>query len=788
MRIPNFTWTGGVIDSELDAHVDLNKYLTGLRKLENFRINNTGGVEKRGGLRYINTRKFDNKRSRLVPWFITADDSYMLEFGEYFIRFIRFGSYVLFPGGSIVPPNAIVDDSGYMEIVTPYTAEEVWQLKFTSANDILYINHGLHQERQLKRLGLINWTFELTSFNPHGTAPTGLTCVWERNAAGVWQTASMDQPSYDENPEDYSYKISATMADGLETIASDKVTVSADLGYPGFRVKITWTALAGAVQYTIYKGKAGIFGFIGYVQATDPLEFMDRNFAPSYDVTPIVAFTGFPTDEWPSVSEFYKQRKVYAALPSKQNQLNISRPLYFNSMSTSIPTQDDDAIMATLVGRNKHIIYHMLEFRVFMIFTSVAEWILKTANNQAMSPATVDPVIETNYGSHQWLAPIPVGERVLMVQSIGNAILDIGYALQSDHYLADDLTKLCMSMVRDKGLVAHTYANAPYNKYILVYEEPTISCMTYNRQHEIWGWYQERTAGKYLDAASVAEGSANSIYYQVERTIDGVKKYFIEREVINRSKDIRDQFYLDCGLSAFDGKTFTAFSFLSATTGIYTALLTSETVNDIYHLIFSDGREFRVQITDIDVDLFTVQLYEPTDDTVLFSGDLDGLAGATWRCSTTFSGFSHLANSVVTVLADGWVERNIVVSPDGIITIPFYAFKIHAGFEYESYLETLNLDVDRFKGQYMMKAVTKCITHLKDSYGLEFTAVGSDDWQELPNRDEYSTMDSPPPPLNGVFEITVPTVNDFTVGLKIRSQEPLPATILTAIPDIEYES
>src|SRR5690606_2539444 len=102
------------------------------------------------------------------------------------------------------------------------------------------------------------------------------------------------------------------------------------------------------------------------------------NFAPSFDTVPVGDPIPFPAGEWPRVGEFYKQRLIMAAPPSEPQGLWLSRPLILNSMTGSVPSQDDDAIKVTLIGRERHTIHYLLELKKFIIFTNTAEWILGT--------------------------------------------------------------------------------------------------------------------------------------------------------------------------------------------------------------------------------------------------------------------------------------------------------------------------------------------------------------------------------------------------------------------------
>lgn len=172
--------------------------------------------------------------------------------------------------------------------------------------------------------------------------------------------------------------VSATLSDGVETLPSAVTTVNADMGHQRTKVTLTWTAHPDAVQYTVYKGQNGIFGFIAYTEE-DVLTYDDRNYSPDFNTVPLKNKFEFPDGEYPSVGEFRKQRMVFAAPPSRPQLLTFSRPVIFNSLFYSVPTQDDDALQFQLLSRERHTIRHMVELDKFLIFSDTAEWVLETS-------------------------------------------------------------------------------------------------------------------------------------------------------------------------------------------------------------------------------------------------------------------------------------------------------------------------------------------------------------------------------------------------------------------------
>lgn len=787
--VPSTTFAGGVISRGLWGRVDLNKYQTGVKEATNFRVDVEGGLWKRFGTYFVSKPKFQNKVCKLVPWRIADDDSYILEFGDEYIRFIRLGGHVLYPAGPFTPdPDSdAIDVSGFLEVPTPYLEAEVRELKFTFANDIAYIFHKNHQPAELRRLGLYDWELEPIDFNPHSTGPTGLNATWEHFDSGNWQTGYLDQDGYDEIEEDYKYQVSATLADGLETLPSAVVTETADLGHRTFRVKLTWNAKTGAEQYTLYKGKSGLFGFIGYVDAADPRIFYDTNFAPSYDVVPIVDFEGFDTatsvGEWPRVGEFWKQRMAYAATISQPQTIWFSRAQFFAAMSTSKPLQDDDAIKAPLVGNSRHTIHHMIQLKKFLVFTDSGEWVIETTNNEALSTASIDPKLETAYGCDPYLSPTAIGDRVLFVQNMSGVILDMGYEFATDAYKADDLSRLARDLFKNKHIEAWAYAGFPHNLVYTVCDDGSLPVMTYNRQHEIWGWALAETEGEFTDVACVAEVNQHAAYFQVTRLIDGVETKFIERTEVLYTESIEDLFYVDCGLTFKDVRNYTVFTKSTDTRATFVIGSHGRVTGDEIQLEFGDSKLRFVVVSSVGstITADTKFLREIPDDFPV--------SGSALFCADLITGFDHLAGqSGLIALADGQVVRNISINGDGEFPLDFQAARVHCGFPYSGRVETLDLDDPRVAGQFRNRTPDMIYLNLHNSRNVLVGAVKSDNpLIEIKPRESDQDYDEANRALNGPYEIPSDVQWGRTCSIVVESHDPVPCNILNIVPDIIYE-
>ncbi|WP_445505063.1 hypothetical protein, partial [Microvirga sp. G4-2] len=153
---------------------------------------------------------------------------------------------------------------------------------------------------------------------------------------------------------------------------------------------------------------------------------------------------------------------------------------------------------------------------------------------------------------------------------------------------------------------------------------------------------------------------------------------------------------------------------------------------------------------------------------------------------TTFSGMVHLEGRQVVGLADGAVvgmDGELTVA-GGSVTLPFAASTVHLGLAYESLLETLSFTLGDRVTDGVIKAVGEVTIGVKDTSGLEVGA-SFDDMNEFKAR-SFEDYGEAPDLVTGSDSIPAPSDYNRVGGVCIRQRYPLPATILSISPDIDY--
>jgi hypothetical protein len=82
-------FSGGEWTPRLESRVDLSKYANACKTLENFLIMPHGGVYRRPGMHCVAGAKYDERKSRLIPFEFNVEQAYMLEFGHQYMRVFK---------------------------------------------------------------------------------------------------------------------------------------------------------------------------------------------------------------------------------------------------------------------------------------------------------------------------------------------------------------------------------------------------------------------------------------------------------------------------------------------------------------------------------------------------------------------------------------------------------------------------------------------------------------------------------------------------------------------------
>lgn len=558
-RYTQKSFTGGELSPALYSRNDLAKYAIGLKTLKNGFVRAEGCISNRAGLELVSEVKNHSEKVRLIPFSFNTEQTYIIELGNKYARFIKDGAQIVSSDGTPV------------EIETPYLEEDLPNIKYAQNADVLTLCHNNYSPCELSRLSHYEWQLRDITFQPLILPPTSLTATWTGGK---------------ENPTTYKYVVTAVRKDTYEeSNRSSEISVEGELesswGTTEY-VTITYEKVENAVEYNIYRSVNGVFGYVG---TTSDTTFKDDKIEPDLTSTAPVFTNPFDGGNNPACVNYFQQRKVFACLKDSPQQLVASQTSTNNNFNISRPLAATDSINITLSEREVNEIRHILALNDLILLTSGGEWKLNGSDGAFTASSSLVASPQSFYGcSH--IPPVVSGNMILFVQSGGSVVRDLGYTYVSDSYDGEELSIFANHLFEGKQVIDMAYAKEPYRILWCVMSDGTINALTYNKKQEVSGWHRHETKGKFESVSVIREGFEDVCYFVVKRNINGETKRFIERMASRIVDETKNGRFLDCALS-YIGEPIQLVKGLEHLEGEYISILADSDLQE--NILVIDG-------------------------------------------------------------------------------------------------------------------------------------------------------------------------------------------------------
>jgi hypothetical protein len=622
------SFTSGEIAPSLQSRADLTKYSSGLNLCENFLVRAQGGVYSRPGFRFIGESDDHSKVGRLIPFSFNTEQTYILHFEHLKMRVIKDGGYVLAGAGpalfELVTPytEAQLSRLGYtqsadvMTIVHPdhdpenlsRTADDNWTLttinyasivtaptfsgatvknitNITQANPavVTAAGHTFVTGNLVTIASVVGMTevngrlFRITvvdsnSFQLDGEDSTAHTAYTSGGTVTRENSATTVGTGFGDFEKTYTYVVTAVDEAGVESLASAAASVTTKSLSTTGGVRISWGAVAGAAYYRVYKDPSNNTAVYGWIGDSNNNSFDDYNIAPiTSDAPPTDRQPFTASGDKPSTVGYYQQRQIFSNTTNEPQATFTTQVNNFNSLRTSNPTRDDDAVTFTIAAQQVNEIRHIISLDSLILLTSGGEWKVSEGQDQVLTPSTVG-VRPQSYNGASWVKPVIINSTALYLQDKGARIRDLSYEFSSDKYTGNDISLMSEHLFEDKQIIEMAYADEPYGILWCVRDDGVLLGLTYQREHQVWGWHQHSTDGEFESVATISEDGRDALYTIVKRTIGGQTKRYVERLEKREKINAEDAFCVDSGLS-YNGAAATVISGLDHLEGETVAIL-----------------------------------------------------------------------------------------------------------------------------------------------------------------------------------------------------------------------
>jgi hypothetical protein len=743
VQLTNFT--GGELSPRLDGRNDLNKYSSGCKTLENMIIYPHGSAARRSGSRFIAEVKSSAAKTRLIPFEFSTTQTYMMEFGNQYIRFYKDNGQILEGDKTI---SGATQANPVVITATSHGYSNGDEISITSVAGMTELNN----KRYLVANKTTN-TFEITDVdgtNINGTSFTAYTSGGVANRVYEISTPYLTAELFDikyaqsadvmyiTHPNHEVEKLSRTghtswtLSDVNFTKGpmQDANTTDTTLN-PGATAVGTGVSLAASATTGINSGSGflstdvGRFVFLhgGYAKITG---VTDTTNATIEILTTLSASTA--TADWrlgsfsdttghPSSVTFFEQRLVFAGTSNEPQTLFFSRSGDYENMDANIggTIADDDAIIYTIASNQVNAIRFMTATRTLIVGTAGGEFTVSGGGTDvAITPTNILIKKQSNHGAAN-VDAISAGNATLFLQRAKRKIRELAYNFDVDGYLAPDMTILA-EHITEGGITQMAYQQEPNQIVWMTRSDGELIGLTYQREQQVTAWHRQIFGGSFGSGNAVCESVAviptddteYQVYVIVKRTINSITRRYVEY------------------LNNFD---FT------------------ETDNTTFNFL---------------------------DSQLDYSGS----------ATTTITGLDHLEGQAVSILADGSTHPDKTVS-SGAITLDRSSTKVKVGLSYTSLLQTMRLDAGAANGtsQGKTKRIYDISLRLFESVGVE---VGPDlsNMERIPFRSSADDMDTAIPVFTGDKEIEFRGNYETDGFIFVRQTQPLPLTVLSLYPNL----
>jgi len=745
------SFAGGELTPALYGRTDLAKYDVGAAKIVNALVLRYGGVSRRPGLRYVTTT-YGNRKARLIPFKYSSNQNYIIEITAGAFRFAT-------------PAGMVLDGSGNIYAIgNSFTEAELPYIKYTQSADTVFLTHPNHAPMTLTRYGAASWglaTMDLSNgpFDDSNTtgikiAPSGTTGNVTLTANGAYFTAAMVGSLIR-----LGHTIPSSYAKGNPLTAFSVVCP------PG-----------GTVYVESFGFWDGSFTLSKYDSITDSwvnIRTQSGNRSQNYNftetnesenlVTYRVTSSEFNTDIWTGENE--KQRGYVTLQSFSQDYYGIARITGVASATIAYATvvrdlgyttyTSDFSLYAWSPSKGYPSCAGFFEDR--LVFAGSASepqtyWTSKTGDyynfGQSIPSADDDAVIGTlsNGQMNGIKAIITFGEMLMMTSGgeykVGggsNAFTGSNQQSKPQEYRGiNELTPVVVG-----------------NRIVYVQQQGCI-VRDLGYQYDVDKYTGEDVS---LLASHLFEGHTivSITYQQVPNSIvwcvrdDGVllgMTYIKEQDVYAWHEHTTDGKFIDvCSIAG-------------------------STEDELWCVVLRNGTyclekmEAQIQPTSVSDQYFV-------DSGITVTGTVK-----------TVTGLNHLEGKTVSILADGNVMPEQVVS-GGAITLDNTFSTVTVGLPYETELKTMPIEISGNDGSYASrkKRIQNMMIMFKDSRGgLYGVNEGSLDEIKWRSNEPYGT---PIGLFTGKKTITLPqSNNEQTLELVIKQKDPLPINILSIVPEV----
>jgi hypothetical protein len=830
------SFVSGEFSAKMDGRTDFDKYSSGAKKMENMLVHPQGAATRRVGTQFISEVKTSSLKTRLIPFEFSTTQTYMLEFGNQYIRFFKDKGQITESNKTITAitaanPAVVTSNShGYsngdfviisgvvgMTEVNGKTFKvadkttNTFELQDVDGTDINSSGYTAYSSG-----GVANKIYQITS--PYLTAelfdikfaqsadvmyithPNHEVMKLSRTGHTSWTLADVeftDGPYLATNTTATTMTPGATTGDDQTLTASGSTFVSTDVG-------------------RLIRFSAGYAKIRSYTSATVVKIDIKDDFSGTGSTADWKLGAFSDTTGHPSCVSFFEQRLVFAGTTDEPQTVYFSKAGDYENMTTG--TNADDAMVYTIASNQVNAIRYMKAVRTLIIGTTGGEFTISADGTDAsITPANVTIKRQSSFGSAN-VDAIPAGNAVLFLQQAKRKIRELAYNFDSDGYVAPDLTILNETITKT-GINEMSYQQSPDSIIWCARDDGQLVGLTYQRSENVVAWHRHILGGKsqectitVSDYANIASGTkltftksdgtevvftsttgtagtdefktqtnndttADNIYTAINAHSDFTVSNPAAAVVTIRETAPEATGFLTCvsaDTTRLTVQNETA-AIVESVASIHGSLNEDELWVIVKRVVDGSTRRFIECFSDFDFDETDSTDFKFLDSHLSYSG----------TSTSTLSGLDHLEGQTVSILADGAAHANKIVS-SGAITLDRACTSACVGLAYNSVLQTMRIEGGAAEGtsQGKTKRISKVVLRLFETVGVK-VGPSLTNLETVPFRTTSSLLSSPVDTLlAGDKEIEFRDDYNSDGFIFIKQDQPLPCSVLAIYPTL----
>lgn len=783
--------TAGEISPRLLGRVDIDKYRNATESMVNCHPLVHGGCVRRAGKRRIAATKYADKLAILIPFNVSKDIAYQLEFGDLYMRvFTQAKAQVL--SAPLTP----------FEIATPFLESEIDDLRYVQGSATMFIAHPNHPIQKLTRTADNDWKMvdapwllepadeilQQPATSITLSALTGAITVTAAAASFVASDVGRQVLAGNGVATITGFTsttiVNATVVDAFAALGfasqqwginlSPKTTVTPSAVGP-LGATITLTTAAATWQNNAQYNHIGHFVNLngGLVEITA----FTSNLIVSGVVRSIlssalaVGADGWTVDSkvwggargYPMAVGLYQQRLIAGGSTGYPQTLWGTKTGDY--LNFAVGANDNDGFSFTINSDQINPIQHITNTKELAVFTSGGEVTLRGGAEKALSSTNVQSETQSAYGCNN-VRPLRIGAEILFWTRAGRKMRAFAYQVDSDSFRSPDMTVLS-EHITSPGILQMSYAQEPDSIIYALRTDGVIVKCAYDREQNVAGFARDITDGVIESVSSNPAGTSDQTWNIVARAVGGALVRSVEVDDPDTATDF-------C-VTGSNYRTIEAFTGWAA--GIASFTLTAHG--------FVEGETLRARGSvpaTFDGD-FVVHVIDANHYSVPMAADpgVSIVLGEIAFSATVWSGFAYCEGREVQLLADGSPQALQTVVA-GQVTILRPAYEIEGGLPFVNYFDVLPIEQPNQFGtaQGSQISVSRIVVRCYNTAGVSINDV------QVPTRAfGQAVLDMPVELVTG--DIDLSSVGwDQSIGGRVRIGQnlPLPWQILAVIREV----